>query len=262
MDGEYTYPESKLITWNFHIYPSDGDIDDIIDAIYQEAGKGRRVLLATMRDGTTQRQQWVKLVSASTNPDSKVYIDDNTQGDGYEVMQCQFEMAYPYWVDTSESPLLLDNGLVLDNGLSLDAGNYDTLTHQLGATTTTKTITNSGNVDIKDFTISITATAENVGFVYGITIKNTTTGEQIKWDDGSYFKTGSLMTINNLERTIYYDGVNAYPDVTLPNTQVGFLTLVRGDNVFSITYDISDFTYFSIASKMTYRWDWASHYIR
>lgn len=249
-DGADSYLESKIVSWNFWVTPEDGNVDTIIDNIYAEAGKGRRLLIATMRDNSTQRQQYAKLISANTQPDSRVYSIDSLASEGYEVMQCQFEINYPYWEATADFHHLLDTGLTLDSGLFLDAGNYTTAT--MSTTSTSKTITNSGNAETKKFTLSITGGSSVT--VTDITIENTTTGETLTW-------TGTLteddvLLISSLEQTVKFNGANAWANVALGSNQIGFFTLETGDNDFVITCASLS------GGTATARWDWHKHYIR
>lgn len=249
-DGANSYLETKMIGANFWVRQDDGNVDTIIDNLYKEAGQGRRRLKATMRDNTTQRQQFVKLIQASTKPDSRTYAIDSSSTECYEMVQCQWEMVYPYWEATADFSWLLDDGHVLDDGMFLDAGNTSSAT--LSTTSTSKTITNSGNTAMEKFTLTIVG---NTGVtITNITVTNTTTGESLLWT-GS-LTDGDTLTINSLEQTIQFNGANAYANTTLGTNQVGFFTLELDDNDFEITLtSISGGT-------ATATWAWHKHYIR
>ena len=249
-DGANSYPESKMVSAQFWITPDDGTVDDIIDNLYAEAALGRRFLKVTMRDGSTQRQQYAKLISAQTKPSTRVYSEDTMASQGYETMQCQWEMVYPYWEASADFHLLLDDGHTLDEGKTLDEGNYSTAT--ISTTSTSKTIANSGNTKFSKFTLSITGGS---GVTIGnITIENTTTGETLLWT--GTLTEGDILAIDALTQTIKFNGSNAWNDVTLGANQIGFFTLNVGDNDFEIR--LSNIS----GGTATARWDWHKHYIR
>jgi hypothetical protein len=249
-DGRKSYLETKMLGANFWVRQDDGNVDTIIDNLYKESGKGRRILKATMRDNTTQRQQFVKLIQASTKPDSRTYAIDSSSTECYEAVQCQWEMVYPYWEASADLSWFLDTGLVLNDGLFLDAGNTSSAT--LSTTLTSKTITNSGNTAMEKFTLTIVGNAGVT--ITNITIENTTTGETLEWV--GTLSEDDILTIQSLEQTIKYNGANAYTDTTLGTNQVGFFTLELDDNDFEITLD-------SISGgTATATWGWAKHYIR
>ncbi len=249
-DGLRTYLETKMVSANFWVRQDDGNVDTIIDNLYQESGKGRRLLVATMRDNTTQRQQWVKLVQARTNPDSRTYAIDSSSTECYEQMQMQFEMVYPYWESTADFAVSLDDGEDLDDGLFLDAGNSDTAT--VSTTNTSKTITNSGNTAIEKFEFTLEGLTGVT--LTNVTLTNTTTGETLTWT--GTLTDGDILSIKSLEQTITFNGANAWVNTTLGTNQVGFFTLELGANNFTI-----ELTSIS-GGNATATWLWHKHFIR
>ncbi len=225
-------------------------VDTIIDNLYKEAGKGRRLLVATMRDNTTQRQQYAKLVQAATKPDSRTYAIDSSGTECYEVVQCQFEIVYPYWELESDFDLFLDDGHILDDGLFLDAGNSDSAT--VSTTSTSKTITNNGNTAINKFQFTLVGLTGVT--LTNVTLTNITTGETLTWT--GTITENDILFIDSLAQTITFNGANAWVNTALSTNQVGFFTLELGANDFTIALT-------SISGgNATATWAWHTHYIR
>jgi len=249
-DGRKSYPESKIVTAQFWVTPTDGVVDTIIDNLYAIAAKGRQLLVVTMRDGSTQRQQWAKLVSATTAPKASVYAQTTSNVEGYETMQCQWEIVYPYWEATADFHILLDQGHALDDGLYLDAGNYQKSVHYV-ASTGLVTVNNAGNVANNNFQISINNDSGSNPTIEDIVITNETTGESLTWA-GTLFL-GDWLVIDCLEQVIRYNSLNTWNLTTLGTNQIGFFTLAVGNNEFDITYT---------GTEIALRFDWHKHYIR
>lgn len=249
-DGVNSFLETKMVSANFWVRQDDGNVDTIIDNLYKEAGMGRRLLVATMRDNTTQRQQYAKLVQASTKPDSRVYAIDGSNLECYEVVQAQWEIIYPYWELETDFALLLDDGHILNNGLNLDSGNQEQ--ENITTTSTTHTITNNSTAKIEKLLIWILGITANSSLA-NITIENTTTGEILTWT-GTLLE-DDLLLIDSLAQTITFNYLNAYEDTDLGANQIGFFTLEIGDNDFLITVD-------SVVNTSRVFWSWHTHFIR
>ncbi len=249
-DGVNSFLETKMVSANFWVRQDDGNVDTIIDNLYKEAGMGRRLLVATMRDNTTQRQQYAKLVNASTKPDSRVYAIDSSGLECYEVVQAQWEIVYPYWELETDFALLLDDGHVLDDGLSLDDGNEES--ESIATTSTSHTITNNSNTKIEKVLIWIWGKSAG-GTISNITIENTTTGEKLTWT-GTIVE-DDILLIDSLAQTITFNYLNAYEDTELGSNQIGFFTLEIGDNNFLITGD-------NVTVGARIFWSWHTHFIR
>lgn len=257
LDGRKNWAESKIVNAQFWVHPDDGDIDTIIDNILLEAAKGRRYLVATMRDNTEQRQQLAKVVNITTSPRSDIYMPNNIGGQGYETVQIQWQLVYPYWELTSDFHNQLDTGLTLDAGLKLDSGNHSILEHNSSSSTTKKTITNDGTTPLRKLTIVIYEA--NQPTIQDITITNETTGEWLKWTGTFGLFAGDFIEIDCLHETIKYNGANTWANTSISDEQRGFFHLELGDNIFSVAYGSASF---GASESMYYRFDWHDHFIR
>src|SRR5574340_177712 len=138
-DGQRVHLTSVRVSRRMVIIAEGGQtIDEQIDAINQEGGKGTRILKAVLRDGTTYRQTWAKMISLDR---------DNRPGNlGQQPVSVEFFIPRPLWLVTADEPSYLDNGLYLDDGWNLDTGNYTS--RAMAASPDSFTITNSGGYRI------------------------------------------------------------------------------------------------------------------
>lgn len=254
-DGAMSYLESKVLTAQFWVGVNSvdtqvTDIDDFIDSLFAEAGKGRRTLVAEMRDNT-KRYVKAKMINASVNPNARIWVPDNTDGvDGYAQVSVTFEVAYPYWRAVADAPLFADDGWLADEGLFADSEQALTGTIT-GLTTTTFTVPDAGNVAHNDSTLVVECGAGDQ--ISGLRVLNLTTNEEL--DYTGLINANETLTIRTLPQTIDIDGTGVYSAVSLANTQVGFWSMAPGVNEFQLILD-------SITGNIPYRFTWQRHYIR
>lgn len=250
-DGANSYPESKNVNVRYQVSGVDTtDIDTLINSLYTEASKGRRLLVARLRDDELWQAE-AKLLQASTSPDARVYMPTSL-GDnlGYESMQLSFELAYPYWLATEDAQKFLDEGWFMNDGITLDSGSETEIV--TSSLVNNFTIDNNGGVSHEYSTLIITALAG--ASITDVLVENLTTGEELLWE--GTIATGEALTIETLPQTIRLDGIDAWEDTTLPNTQIGFWKLALGENNFRVTFT-------SVAGgDAQINYQWARHYIR
>jgi hypothetical protein len=249
-DGANSYLEPKVLSASFWVSEVDvASIDDLINSLYSEADKGRRILVARLRDDSLWQAE-AKLVSAATSADSRTYAPDTLDVQGYDRMQLSFEVPYPYWLVAEDVGKFLDEGWYMNSGITLDSGQQTEVVTAL--TVNTFTIDNNGGVKHEHSELTITALAGAT--ITDVLVENLTTGEELLWE-GTLAPT-EVLEIKTLPQTIRFEGADAYADVTLPNAQIGFWRLALGENEFRIT-----FTSVS-GGNAQINYAWARHYIR
>lgn len=250
-DGANSYPESKNVNVRYQVSGVDtSDIDTLINALYTEASKGRRILVARLRDNELWQAE-AKLLQATTSPDARNYMPASL-GDnlGYESMQLSFELVYPYWLATEDAQKYLDEGWFMNSGITLDSGSE---TEVITSTDVNDfTIDNDGGVAHDNSTVTITALTGAT--ITDVLIENLTTGEELLWE--GTIAAGEQLVIQTLPQTIRLDGADAWADTTLPATQIGFWKLALGENNFRIT-----FTSVS-GGDAQINYQWSKQYIR
>lgn len=210
--GNDTIRAPMTITRSYELIGSSyADIDTQLDALKAKANKGRRWLIAEMRDAS-ERGIWAKLinVSAPFTPENLEHLP----------IDLAFECPFPWFEDTSQT-WKLDAGEVLDNSLVLDLN----FTNQSGAGSFT--ITNAGDDVIHNMLIRI------VGVSNTPKITNTTNGYSIAL--GVNVVTGSTLFIDTGAQAVVLDGANRWNAITLGDTQTSLMRLEVGANDFVFT---------------------------
>lgn len=231
-DGENSYPESKVLSASFWVSPAEvASVDDFINELYTQASLGRRILQATLRDNTTIWIAEAKLVQAATAPDARTYAPEDMTGvEGYERVQVSFEMVYPYWQVAEDTGFFLDTGLFMDDGIVLDQGTRESLT--TNSASNSLTVSNNGGAAHENIQITVEGLAGVT--ITDVEIINTTTGESIAWE--GTLGAGDVLLIKTLAQTIQKNGDNEYANTTLGTNQIGFLSLILGDNEFEVNF--------------------------
>lgn len=250
-DGTSVYPESKMISVSFWVSAADvTSIDTLINDLYTEASKGRRLLVARLRNEELWQSE-AKLVQAQGGADARTYFPDSL-GDnmGYERLSLTFEMPYPYWLVAEDTEKFFDEGWYFNAGITFDSGNQvdidtNTLTNDF-------TIDNNGGSAHENLEVTITALTGAT--ITDVTIENLTRGESLEWS--GTIATGEALVIKTLPQTIQLDGVNEYANTVLPNDQLGFFGLDLGENQFRITFAAVSGGDANILVK------WSRHYLR
>lgn len=248
-DGAAVYPEIRTISRNFFVF-DDGitDIDDVIDALYKEAHKGRQILEATMRDDT-KRVAEAKLISASTKPRAAIYIPDGTNNKGYEMMNVVFELSYPYWLHASDIGITFDSGYVLNDGWFLDSANITT--KNMTVSGDTFTLDNTGGVAI--FKGKITLTVPSGGSITNFRITNDDTGHYVQHD--GTLAADDIWIVDWLTQTATLNGSNDYGNTSRNTNLMDIFALILDTNNFTLTAS-------AITGTNVVDIEWARHYIR
>lgn len=186
--------------------PQFSFIDDNIDTLRAKANKGKRWLVAEMRDAAT-RGTWAKM---------KSFAEKRVAGNSHHI-ECEmiFEATWPWWENENDI-WYLDTGEILDDSLTLDRN----FTQQVGAGTFT--INNTGGDTIRRGAIVVKGSSTNP------VITNSITNESITY-------TGTVASGSNLvfdlgKGAAQLDGANAWANTALGANQNDMMTLVTGDN--------------------------------
>ena len=115
-DGQAVVLRPNILTTRF---PVDTTIDATLDALLGKLAQGRLVLKAELRDGSTYRQTFAKLVDVRR---VRAPLDKLVQ-----MVELTLSQNFPYWFASSDEPHYLDHGDELDDGWNLD-GNYTAIT--------------------------------------------------------------------------------------------------------------------------------------
>lgn len=235
-DGQKTVLRPVTITRSFKITSS---LDSTMDAILGKMYKGRMVLKAILRDNSTYRQTFAKIlkVERPRNP-----ADVNVQR-----VVITFLQNFPFWFKSTHEPHYLDHGDVLDDGWFLD-GNYTTFT--INASSITGTITTAGNVPVKRGTLVIRPASS--ASLTNLTITNKTNWQIFRYEDTLAYP--SVLVVDLLAKSAKVDGVNAYADVGIPTGQMDWMQLEVGAN--SIQMDVE-----SRSGNTTVEWHWSDTYL-
>lgn len=235
-DGQEVMLRPNVITYRF---PVDSTIDATLDTLLAKLVKGRLVLKAVLRNGTSYRQTFAKLVSV-TRP--RAAFDKLVQQ-----VELTFSQSFPYWFDSSDEPHYLDHGDVLDDGWNLD-GNYTSVT--INALQETATITTAGTVPLLRGKIIVRPAS-------GASITNLTITNQTNWKILRYQATlayPDVLVIDLLAKSAKVDEVNAYGDIDIPTDQMDWMVLEVGAN--SIVIDVEAQT-----GNTALEWHWSDSYV-
>lgn len=244
MDGAELVPKSNTITKSFSFIESDG-IDASIDELLSMCSRGRRLLRMLLRDESTERQTWAKMVAFN-------------YGRGLDQINNQpisitWERNYPYWLDSDDEPTYLDDGELLDDGWTLDGGNSTTApVLGMGTTTATLTINNTGGARIPKLLIRVTAVVDSVS---NLQFTNLQTGQWILYS--GTVTAGQILEIDTLTKTATLDGADAYEDMVVGPDQVDWLDLAIGNNAIELTFDPLP----GVMSQFVPRIYWSRHYL-
>lgn len=235
-DGQPTVLQPNTITRTFKITPvSDATMDNLMKVFVS----GRKILKQVLRDNTTYRQTFAKVVT----------IDRQRNANDVSVQRLgvTFRQDYPFWMATTDEPRYLDNGEVLDAGWNLD-GNYTSIT--INATQETATITNSGIVPIRRGKIVVRPGS-------GASITNLTITNQTNWNILRYVGTlayPDVLVLDLLAKSAKINATNAYGDILIPSGQMDWQVLEVGAN--AIVLDVA-----AQVGNTAFEWHWAKHYV-
>lgn len=237
MDGTPGVLQANNLSLTFTVVP---DADDTIDEILETLGRGRRILRGVLRDNSTYRQTWAKLIGirrAGTPRDVEV-----------EDIGIDWKRDYPYWLATADEPKYLDNGEDLDDSWSLDAGNKTAI--NVTGVSHSATIDNTGKAKIPRVRITITAGAGES--ITDPKIYNRTTEQWIVY--GGTISAGSELEIDCLSKTAKLDHADAYSKISIGSEQVDWLDLAIGNNSIVVTAS-------AVTGTVTVNIYWSKHYL-
>lgn len=242
LDGQEFFAQSHDITHELTFFGSEGQTsEEQVSAFLAQAARGRSILSARTRDGL-DIQTWAKVLSAE-------YVSPPGSTGGYQSMSVTFELDHPYWYATDDEPLYLDTGWFLDNGYLLDAGNVSTTTITSAITNWTLIYTGS----VRNYKGHIVVVPRSGASLTSITIRNSTTDEQISWSDSLAYSDELLFEM--LTQSVLVNNVGDYINFTSPATQVGWLTLAPGNNTIKITSS-------GVSGIIDVYWYWSRSYLR
>lgn len=213
MDGTPGTLVANRVSRKFKVTSS---VDATIDTLFGTLGKGRRLLKALLRDGSTYRQTWAKLVG--------IQRQRTVRGLNIQEIGIEWERDYPYWLATADEPKYLDNGEELDDSWNLDAGNKTSIS--VTGITTSQTINNTGKAKIPKTRILITPAAG--ASITDVKIYNRTTEQWVMYK--GTISAGSEVEIDCLSKTVELDHEDAYSSLVVGSGQVDWLDLEIGNN--------------------------------
>lgn len=214
------------------------DIDADLDTLLASLAGGRRLLKAILRDESTYRQTWGKMLS--------VQCERGAGNVGQQPVIVTWLQDYPYWLSTADEPWYLDHGEVLDDSLTLDDANVTT---QVLTGSDTFTITNAGTAAIPRGRIVITVVAASTASV--ITIRNAANDMRLHY--AGSLTAGDVLEFDLLTRTARLNySTDAYADIINPD-QVDWQQLEVGANPITVTA--------TITGTVTLTWYWSRHYV-
>lgn len=239
-DGQQVTLRPSLLTYRF---PVDSSIDATIDALLAKLAQGRLVLKTVLRNGTSYRQTFAKLVSVNR---ARAPLDKLVQQ-----VELTLSQSFPYWFDSSDEPYYLDHGKVLDDTPSWNLdGNYTAVT--LNASTNTATITPAGTVPVLRGKIIIRPAGGSAALT-SIIITNQTNWKILRFL--GTLSAGEVLVIDLLAKSAKVNETNAYSSIDLPVDQMDWMQLEVGAN--AIVIDVTSPGAYSAA----FEWHWADTFI-
>lgn len=235
-DGQQVTLRPGVLSYRF---PVDSTIDATMDALLAKLAQGRLVLKAVLRNGTTYRQTFAKLVSVSR---PRAGFDKLVQQ-----VELTLSQSFPYWFDSADEPHYLDHGEVLDAGWSLD-GNYTAVT--INATQKTATITTAGIVPVLRGKIIVRPASG--ASITNLTITNQTNWKILRYQDTLAYP--DVLVIDLLAKSAKVNDSNAYSAIDIPSDQMDWQVLEVGAN--SIVIDVEAQT-----GNTAFEWHWSDTFL-
>ena len=214
------------------------DIDETVDDLLTWLGRGRRILVAKMRDDITRRQTWAKMTS--------VEREMKTGYLGQQPLVVGFEQDYPFWIATADEPFYLDQGDYLNSGLSLDLGHIEV--QSITGVTTAFTISNTGVAAVVRGMLTVTAGTS----LSNLRMENAANGMAFEWS--GTLAAGNILTVDFLSRSVQHNNENDYASFSIPEAQIDWMRLEIGDNPITVRCG-------AISGTAQLWWRWARHYL-
>lgn len=234
-DGNRLYLQSQRLSYRCVI---TDDIDETLDTLMREIGRGRRVLEAVLRDGT-RRITWAKLVSVERESQPGML--------GHQPIVLHLEQDYPYWLAGDDVPHYLDSGDALDGSWTL-GGRHETFT--IDGLLVEDTITNDGGAVVP---LGLVRVELDTGdSVTDLKITNDENGLWIK--RVGTLQAGDVWEVDFLTRTAQLNGTDDYANLALGDNQVDWMLLELGDNAITITAT-------ALTGAFDLVWYWGRHYL-
>lgn len=245
MDGAELVPQANTLSKTFLYQEGDG-IDASVDALLSMCSRGRRILRMRLRDESTERQTWAKMVQFN-------YRRGMDQLNNQPV-SITWERNYPYWLASADEPTYLDDGEALDDGWTLDDANStaEPVGPWLGLAAYTLTINNTGGARIPKLLIRVIVVVDSIS---NLRFTNPQTGQWILYS--GTLAAGQVLEIDTLTKTATIDGVDVYDDMVIGPDQVDWLELAIGNNALELTFD----PLMGIMTSFVPRVYWSRHYL-
>ncbi len=216
------------------------DIDNAVDTLLAMTAEGRKLMRALMRDGSTYRQTWAKLLSVTR---------DTRAGDWdcWQPLSLTFEQDYPYWLASADEPVYLDDGYVLDGSWEVTAGNVEE--EAVNSADYDFTISNTGKCRVPRGYMLFEPRASAT--MSAITITNETNNMAITY--AGSLTDADVLEIELLPKIIEKNASGDYANLSLPANQRDWMILEVGDNDINIASTIS--------GTVDFYWQWSRHYL-
>jgi len=140
-----------------------------------------------------------------------------------------FTVLPQYWNGTDHSGWNLDEGEYLDAGLYLDSE----FTFALDASPKTVSVTNSGNVNVEDCIITVTAQTSVITALVIERIVNSVSVDKLTYNGG--IAAGKSLVIKSGRGSIENDGLGDYANLTLGGKNDNWFSLAPGANSIKVT---------------------------
>lgn len=239
-DAGRAWPERRKISRRFIVIgETEAQIDDQVNQILTELGKGRGLLTAVGRDGVTEFATWAKVSNIARQALVGTY-------ECKQALAITWEQDYPYWLHKNDL-WFLDDGEVFDGGLDLD-GHYDT--KAFTSSPASFTIQNNGGAIVP--MLYITVEVGSGATISNLTMTNAANGLAMQYV--GTMTAGDILTIDVLGKSAEVNGDSVIGDILLNDKQIEWMRLELGDNIITVNAAVSGGT-------VTMYWVWARHYL-
>lgn len=215
-------------------------LDETIRLLRRAQGRGRQNLIAKRLDGSFW-QVPAKLRAVSAPASARDYGCE-------QVITLDFEMSYPFWINTDDAPLRTDEGHTTDEGLTTDAGHIEQW--ELSSTNENFVIDNTGDMPVPKGVVTITP--RSGASVTGIRFTNGLNAKYFELD--TTLDDTEIAVVDLGPQVVQINSSDAYDIFVTPNTQVDWMSLGLGENAITVTAD-------SITGIVDITWAWQRHYL-
>lgn len=238
-DGGNIYFEPQRISARFLVLETD--IDAVVNELSRESSKGRNILRARLRDGSTEWVTYAKLLSIGRTARAEDYRWKQS-------LTMTFKQDYPYWIHGADG-LYFNNGHYFGQGL-IYGGRVENQT--MNASPHTFTINNTGGVPLVAGSVTIKPSGAGDTITNPL-IENLTNGMSFQWN--GTLVTGDTLYIDFLSQTVEKNTTSEFANFVLGGVkQIDFMRLELGNNNIRVTGS-------ALNAPIKIYWQWKRHYL-